>query len=153
LGATLPGEKPEANGEEPADNVRYLARRKANYSPKDWRRMTYADGALTPELPDAGIIHAIKAGNAEKTLLAGLATLTARGIHTSDGQRAANYLPRALADYKLNNGLRQNELVAAMRAMVLDGRLQREQIGRREKNRNPIYGLTVKPSGEAGASE
>ena len=41
LGPTLPGEKTKSNegDEAPPDSVRYLARRKANYAAKDWRRL------------------------------------------------------------------------------------------------------------------
>lgn len=143
LGATLPGEKLDPDAE-PQDNVRYLARRKANYSPRDWRRMTYAEGALTPdELSDqGGIVGAIKAANAERTIIAGITKLLEKGIHTTDGQRSANFLPRVLMEYKLNDGLSRSNLATAMRALLLDGRLKREQVGKRD-NRTPLFGLTV----------
>lgn len=141
LGATLPGDKPdpEANSE---DNVRYLARRKANYSPKDWRRMTYADGALTPDPVESGggLIATIKAGNAERTVLSGLQKLATMGVHGTDGKRSPNFLPKLLAEYKLDEGVQSRELTSAMRSLMLSGRLKRATVGKTQ-NRNAITGL------------
>jgi hypothetical protein len=148
LGATLPGEKADADTE-PADNVRYLARRKANYSPKDWRRLTYADGALTPDVvePVGGVVAAIKSRNAEKTVLLGLQRLAGMEIAATDGQRSGQYLPRLLAEYKLADGHSKHELGAAMRQLLLDGRLKRGQVGTRA-NRSKMMGLI--PADDAG---
>ena len=141
LGATLPGEKPDPEAD-PQDNVRYLARRKANYSPRDWRRMTYADGALTPDAPEStgGIVAASRASKAERAVAAGLAKLAGMGVYASDGQRSAQYLPRLLAEYKLDDGLSRRDTAAAMRSLMLRGRLKRGQVGKRT-SRNPIMGL------------
>lgn len=141
LGSTLPGEKmdPEA---EPQDNVRYLARRKANYSPKDWRRLTYADGALTPDVVESGggVVASIRANNAERTVLGGLARLTVMGVAASDGAKSGQYLPKLLAEYKIDDGLSKRDLANAMRALMLEGRLIRAQVGKRS-NRSPMFGL------------
>lgn len=141
LGATLPGEKPDPDAE-PQDNVRYLARRKANYSPKDWRRMTYADGALTPDEPETGggIVASIRAGKAPRVVLAGLAKLTSMGLVTSDGQRSSQYLPKLLAEYKLDEGLTKRDLASAMRDLMIEGKLKRDVVGQRS-NRTPMNGL------------
>lgn len=143
LGSSLPGEKPNPDAE-PQDNVRYLARRKANYSPRDWRRMTYKDGALTPDdIADAGgIVATIRSGNAERTVLSGITTLAEKGVYTTDGSRSANFLPKVLIEYKLNDGLSRQDLAGAMRSLVLDGRVKRDQVGRRG-NRTPLFGLVV----------
>lgn len=142
LGATLPGEKPNAEAE-PQDNVRYLARRKANYSPRDWRRMTYKDGALTPDEQEVtgGVVAAIKANNAIRTVLIGLRRLSEMGVVASDGRRSSQYLPKLLAEYKIDDGLSSRDTATAMRTLMLDGKLVRGVIGKRE-NRSPQYGLT-----------
>ena len=142
LGATLPGEKDtEAN---PQDNVRYLARRKANYSPKDWRRMTYADGALTPDQPEAsgGIIATINAGRAERVVLDGLQKLATMGVHGTDGKRSPNFLPKLLDEYKLSEGIPSRDLTSAMRSLMVSNRLKRSTIGKTQ-SRNPITGLVA----------
>lgn len=143
LGATLPGEKLDQDAE-PQDNVRYLARRKANYSQKDWRRMTYADGALTPDVVESGggVVASIRANNAERTVLAGLARLAGMGIAATDGQRSGQYLPRLLIEYKIDDGLNKRELGVAMRDLMLGGKIVSGKVGKRA-NRAPLYGLIV----------
>lgn len=143
LGATLPGEKPEPDAS-PEDNVRYLARRKANYSQKDWRRMTYKDGALTPDEAEtpSGLIANIRAGNAERAIIAAIAKLTSMGIAATDGQRSPNYLPKLMADYKLAEGLNKRELAVAVRTMMVDGKIKRAELGRKA-NRTRQFGLIV----------
>jgi len=144
LGATLPGEKPDPDAADPQDNVRYLARRKANYSAKDWRRLTYAAGALTPDAPDTGggVIASIKAGRAERIILDGLLKLATMGIHGTDGKRSANFLPKLLAEYNLDEGAQSRDLTAAMRALMVEGKLKRAKVGFSE-SRNAITGLVT----------
>jgi len=144
FGASLPGEKPETNGE-PTDDVRYLSRRKANYSPKDWRRMTYADGALTPDDPEileGGMIGQIREKRAERVVIAGIQRLTTLGVHCTDGKRSPYFLPKQLAEYKLDEGMTSSELGSAMRAMILDKKIERQNIGK-DKNRNEVVALVV----------
>lgn len=143
LGATLPGEKPDPEVS-PSDNVRYLSRRKSNYSQKDWRRMTYSDGALTPDAIDAdgGIIGSIKSARAQRIVIAGLEKLATMGLHGTDGQRSPHFLPKLLAEYQLDEGVPSRELTAAMRALMTDGKLKRETVGR-SQSRNAIKGLSI----------
>lgn len=144
LGATLPDQKPGESSEEPTDSVRYLSRRKANYSPKDWRRMTYADGALTPDAQETdsqgGVVAHIRARNAEQAILQGLQKLSSLGVHATDGTRSPNFLPKLLKEYNLHNNLQSNELSSAMRSMMLEGKIKRDIVGKTQ-NRNPITGL------------
>lgn len=49
LGTKAPDDR---STDEPDENSRVLARRKANYSAKDMRRFTYQDGVLIPEAPE-----------------------------------------------------------------------------------------------------
>jgi hypothetical protein len=142
LGATLPGDKPDES--EPQDNVRYLARRKANYSAKDWRRLVYANGALTPDEPEAagGLIANIRAGKAERAVFAALAKLSSMGVVASDGRRSPQYLPKIMLEYKMDEGLNQRELTTAMRAMMVDGKIKRAEVGKYQ-NRTPLFGLVA----------
>jgi len=142
LGASLPGHPSGQESEEPTDNVRYLSRRKANYSAKDWRRLTYADGALTPDIPqtEGGVIEAIRAGNAQKTVIAAIQRFTTLGIPTSNGKRSSNYLPKLILEYKLHDGLTSPELGSALRSLLLDGKIKTDLIGR-NKSRNPVQSL------------
>lgn len=143
LGATLPGEKPDPEAN-PDDTVRYLSRRKANYSPKDWRRLTYADGALTPDASEAaddgGIIASIKSKRAERVILTGLQKLATVGVHGTDGKRSPSFLPKVLIEYSLSEGLPSHELASAMRSLMMEGKLSRQQVGKTQ-NRTAIMGL------------
>lgn len=143
LGATLPGEKQDRDAE-PQDNVRFLSRRKANYSQKDWRRLTYADGALTPDQPEntGGLVAGIKARKAERVVLDGLQKLANMGVHATDGKRSPSFLPKALAEYQLDDGVPSRELTAAMRSLMVDGKLKRAKVGI-SGNRNAITALTA----------
>ena len=143
LGATLPGARVDPD-EQPNDAVRYLSRRKANYSPKDWRRMTYADGALTPDEPadSGGIISTINKDRANRVVLTGLTKLSAMGLYPSGGQKSPNFLPKLLAEYKLDDGLSGRDLASAMRELMTSCVLKMETIGN-AKNRNAIRVLVV----------
>lgn len=141
LGAKLPGEK---ESEEPeAEHVRYLARRKANYSSKDWRKLNYANGVLVPEPPEitGGIVSAIRTENAERILLAGFTRLVDMGLQPSSGHTGPRYLPRLLLEYKLDQGASKKDLASALRAMMVSGIFTETKVGHRGDNRNPIYGL------------
>lgn len=143
FGATLPGSKQEGDSEQPLDNnVRYLSRRKANYSPKDWRRMTYADGALTPDEPQdtGGIIASIRAGQAEQAILSGIQRLATMGLYGTNGTRTANFLPKLLAEYSLDDGIAQAALTSAMRSLMLSDRIKRSPVSK-DAARRPVFGL------------
>lgn len=146
LGATLPDAKKDEDVA-PQDNVRYISRRKANYSPKDWRRMTYADGALTPdpvsqEESEGGVIASIRSARAQRVVLAGLQKLASMGIHGTNGKRSPSFLPKVLAEYGLNEGLPSNELAGAMRTLMVDDKLKLETVGKTQ-NRTAIKGLVI----------
>ncbi len=144
LGSNLPDQKPD---DEPSADVRYLSRRKSNYSNKDWRRCVYKDGVLVPDDPTegTGIIGTLRASKAEKVILAGIAKLADMGLYGSDSPTSNRFLPRVLGEYKLNDGMPKNELAEAMRRLMVDGRAERALVGR-DGARHPVYGLVVKPS-------
>ena len=138
LGAALPGAKvdPEIMQD---DTVRYLSRLKANYSPKDWRRMTYADGALTPDEPaeSGGIIGTLNKERVRRIIRSGLSKLSAMGLYPSGGQKSPNFLPKLLAEYKLDEGVISRDLASSMRDLMTEGVLRMETVGK-TKSRNAI---------------
>jgi len=144
LGAKLPGEKQDSDAEEDSETVRYLARRKSNYSSRDWRKLNYRDGVLIPEAPEVtgGIVSEIRTRNAEALVLAGLERLNAMGLNVTDGHTSHRYLPRLMLEYKLGGEMSQHDLAAAMRSLMLGGRISRERTGQ-GSNRNPVYGLKL----------
>jgi phage/plasmid primase-like uncharacterized protein/RecA-family ATPase len=146
LGAHLPDQKPGAD-EEPADGVRYLARRKANYSSRDWRRFSFRDGVLIPDAVEAlggagGIVGHLREQAAERIVLEGLKRLQGMGIEAAESSASPQYLPRLLVDYKLAEGRSRKELAEAMRRLRISGQIVSVEIGK-YANRSPKYGLRV----------
>jgi len=143
LGSRLPDEQPDAD-ELPPENVRFLARRKSNYSAKDWRRFTYQNGVLVPDQTDAdgGVVGFIRDQATERVVLDGLTRLRGMGIRATEGARSPLFLPRLLLDYKLADGHGRAELGKAMRRLMLAGTLTRAEVGR-YPNRTPMFGLTA----------
>jgi RecA-family ATPase len=139
LGATLPDQKSD---EEPSQDVRFLSRRKSNYSNKDYRRCTYRDHVLVPDDLEAGtgIIGTLRASKAERTVLDGLRKLEEMGLSAIDGATSPRFLPRVLKEYNLSDGMSRLELADAMRRLMLDGKVERAIVGKTDK-RNPQYGL------------
>lgn len=144
LGHRLPGEKAD-DDEPPAETVRFLAKRKANYSAKDWRRLEFKDGVLVPDAPETagGIVGYAREQAAERAVIEGLTRLQGMQIRATEGSRSPQYLPRLLADYKLINGCTKSEAATAMRKLLMAGRLQRIEMGRYGANRTPMFGLSV----------
>ena len=145
LGDRLPDENQD-EGEAPDPKVRVLAKRKTNYSEKDWRRFTFEAGVLVPDtVPPAGsgIIGHLYDQAAERAMLDGLKRLQEMGMHPSEGATTSRYLPRLLLEYKLAEGRSKAELAGAMRRLMVDGKLVKSVVGKYAGNRSPMYGLTA----------
>lgn len=143
LGRKLPDQPDEGEARED-DTTRYLARRKANYGPRDYRRFDYNNGVLVQDVTEGagGIIGSIRKRKALEVVIDGLLRLAEKQIRTTDGKTSPQYLPRVLKDYELDDGLTIRDLGDAMRQAVMSGRIERGVIGRYE-NRTPMYGLRV----------
>jgi hypothetical protein len=143
LGAKLPGEKQDGD-EATSDDVRYLARRKSNYSNRDWRKFNYRDGVLVPEAAEitGGIVGHLKTQAAERLVLKAIERLAEMGVTATDGTTSPRFLPRAMKDYNLSGDFSRRELADAMRKLMLAGKVVRTKVGERD-NRNPVYGLKV----------
>ena len=144
LGSKLPDEPDaDAAGDE-SDEVRYLARRKANYSSRDWRRFQYQDGVLVPDPVEAtgGLVGAMREERAKTIVLDGLRKLTAMDVQALEGQRSPQYLPKLLVEFKLADGRSRSELATAVRSLMLEGKLVRAVVGK-NANRTPKHGLVA----------
>lgn len=146
LGDRLPEE--DKNADDPEDgepgNVRFLCKRKTNYDQKDYVRFTMQDGILVPEkleVGDTGLVAALRHKKAQDVVLRGLATLTERGINTSERGGQAN-LPKLILEYGLGEGCSPKQLVVAMRALISEGRIVRGETGR-DASRRKREGLIL----------
>lgn len=141
LGRRLPG---EAEQQDDGDGARYLCRRKANYAAADWLRLDYVDGLLVPAAaadllqPDGRT----RAEHGQDVVLAALRRLREMGRFPTDGATSPDYLPRLAIEFQLNAGLSRRDLAAAMRNLMVAGRLQRGVVGK-YANRNDRFGLLI----------
>ena len=140
LGTHLP-DQPEAATVE--DGVRYLAKRKTNYSVKDWRRLTYRDGALicdsAPTGPAAYSSQA-RRDDARRCVLSSLRKIAATGITCNASTASPDYLPKRIVGMKLAEDYTGKELAEAMNSLLLDGRLVVRKVGT-YSNRTPKMGI------------
>ncbi len=139
-----PPDQDQADNDTPADdNVRYLARRKANYSPLDIRRFTLADGGVL--IPDeAQITHGKQpTGEFTKDIVRRAVTkLAAREIFGTASTASPSYLPRLARQYKLLETTTEKSFAAAMREMVMAAELISREVGR-TADRHPRAGLVL----------
>lgn len=144
LGSKLPDQ--QGDDDVPDDSVRFLCRRKANYSNKDYRRFQFKDGVLVPDEVEAsapsGMIDYLRHQKAERVVLDGLRTLADMKVRATDSANTAAFLPRLILEYKLNEGYTKRELADAMRQAMLDGKLIHGIVGK-YANRTPMQGLIV----------
>jgi hypothetical protein len=146
LGRRLPDEELNPHDEEPVDDdgVRYLCRRKANYSARDWRRLQFRDGVMVPDMPPDEVATGPRAGeeyacDVVARAVRKLATMAEYGVASSNSPK---YLPRLAREYKLLDRLGEKQFAATMRAMRADGRLVLKPIGA-YSNRTPRPGLVI----------
>jgi hypothetical protein len=144
LGRTLPDQEIDADETAGDDNARYLCRRKANYSPLDWRRLVYQNGVMVPEAP----VSADRGGQrsnplyARTVVMAAVRKLGEMGEHGNAAAQSPRYLPRLAKQYKLLEQSTEREFAAAMRDMRKDGTLVVSTVGH-YANRTPREGLVL----------
>jgi len=140
LGAQLPDQKPD--DDEPGDpETVYLAKRKANYAAKDYRRLRYCKGLLVPENAASDRLDTHYSNDlAERIALKGFRKLKEAGIHTTDGKTSPDYLPKQIVAKGFAEGHRKGELAAAVNRLIGAGKLKRGVIGK-YANRAERFGL------------
>jgi len=126
----------------PDERVRYLARRKANYSALDLRRLALIEGSLIPDLLSPGRLARPTGEFAKDIVRCAVRTLAARDIHGSGSTSSPTYLPKLAMQYKLLDSMTQKAFAATMREMVLAGQLVGREVGK-YSNRTPRIGLVL----------
>jgi hypothetical protein len=146
LGRNLPDAE-ESDEESPTDDgVRYLCRRKANYSARDWRRLQYRDGVMVPEAPPEA--QGARLGGAPSdewcrdVVSRAVRKLAEMGEHGVASNNSPKYLPRLAKEYKLLDRLSEKQFAATMRTMRAAGELVMRQVGL-YANRTPRMALTL----------
>ncbi len=149
LGRTLPDTGADEATEGEDDGIRYLCRRKANYSARDWRRMRYVEGVLVAEVPaeaQAGV--AIGPEYGRDVVRRAVRKLAAMGEHGVAATGSPKYLPRLARDYQLLERLTERQFGTAMRDLRKGGELVVTVVGK-YANRNPREGLTLAATAES----
>ena len=143
LSRTPPGED-DSNADD-AGLIRYLSRRKANYSGRDSKRFVYQDGTLRPDdepIDNSPFIQGLKSKKAHRVVLDGMRKLKEMGIFGNHSSSTPNYLPKILISYALTEGLHVSELERSMRELMKAGEIKVERVGQ-YANRTPKYGLVI----------
>jgi hypothetical protein len=137
LGSKLPEQKDDDGGD---DGIRYLCRRKANYSPTDWRRIKYVDGVKIPEDVERRAPVGIGGDYAKDVVLAAVRKLAQMGEHATASSASTNYLPKLARRFELLDRLTEKQFAGAMNQLRKDGRLVLATVGQ-YANRTPRSGL------------
>lgn len=143
LGSQLPDQK--SDDEEAADpDVVYLAKRKANYTNKDYRRLRFKGGLFVPDQPEGGIQLSLvmRSESADAVVLSAFPKLITAGMQPSDKAQSGDYLPKQIIALGYHQDHTKAELAKAMHRLMGSGRLRRIEIGK-YSNRNPKYGLAI----------
>ena len=137
LGDTLPDQTPDADDAPDSDTV-YLAKRKANYTSKDFTKLTFRNGLFIP----AGMAGDFNPGdeNVEQILLRAFDKVVEAGVHPTDGRTSPDYLPVIVKRMGLCPSFTKRELASAMSRLMGQGKLRRAQVGH-YTNRNPRFRL------------
>lgn len=127
------------------DTVRYLSRRKANYSALDVRRFSLSDGILVPESIERarGQSVGFSGDYAKDVVRRAIRTLAERGIFGALSTASQNYLPKLAKQYGLLDRASEKQFGAVMRAMILEGTIASEKVGT-YSNRTDKFGIVLK---------
>lgn len=130
---------------EPDSDVRYMAKRKANYSSLDCLRLTYFDGVLRPDetnINDSPLIRGIVDNKARSVVLSAVSKLAEMSQFGAPNSQASNFLPKLIRKYQLAQGIHPAEIERSMRQLMVDGKLIIGVVGR-YANRTERMGLVI----------
>lgn len=150
MGRRLPddraGSADDDSGGGDDDTTRWLCRRKANYSGRDYVRLEYRDGVFVPDRPegeaDGSLMRGLRAKRASRVVVDGFLAITKTGKTASDAPSSQNYLPKLLLQMGLAESCTKQELADALNAAMLDGTFKRGLVGQ-YANRSPREGLVL----------
>ncbi len=137
---------PDAQADEdepPNERIRYLSRRKSNYSANDWRRLDLVDGVLVAEKQHFIAAADVSGEFARDIIRRAVRQLAAMGLFGNASTRSAEYLPKLANQYSMLDRLSQKRFGAIMRDLIKDGELIIGTVGR-YANRSPKPGLMLK---------
>jgi len=142
IGAKLPDQEGPPDEETDSD-IRFLCKRKANYSSKDFQKLRYVDGVFCPESsPDTQYISRHAMGVANQIVLDAITWLAEAGYTCTDKKNSDEYLPRLMLRHKRHQHLTLTGAAKAMDDLIQQGKLKRAEVGR-YANRGVKLGLVI----------
>jgi hypothetical protein len=133
--------------EPPDESVRYLSRRKSNYSPNDWRRLEMRNGVLIPEVPsilsDVTRERQVSGEFAKDIVKRAVTKLAELKMTCNAGTRSPEYLPKLASQYGLLDNIAEKRFAAIMRECIKASELALAPVGY-YSNRTVKLGLVVR---------
>ena len=141
---------PDRHGDEDETGdaaLRFLAKRKSNYSARDCLRMRMQKGLVVPESgaassPEGGYA-AQDEERAERVCLDGFMALRNSGIRTTDGKTSPDFLPSQMVAKNLATSFSKADMTRAMHRLIARGVFSRGAVGH-HANRSTRFGLILK---------
>ena len=145
LGSKLPDADGEAvDAPDPdASDARYLCKRKANYSTRDFVKFRYSDGLFIPDfVPERNFVTSEARKVAQSITLKACKWLIDHGYNPTDSPNSPEYLVKLALRHNLSQNLQKKRLQSAMDDLIQDGRLMRDFVSA-YKSGNKRMGLVV----------
>jgi len=145
MGSKLPDQKIE-EGEQLDPNVRYISKRKTNYSVKDYRKLIYKQGVFVPEEAEHGAFQhrfGNREADAEGCIISALQRFGDASVRVTGGHSSPDYLIKKMRETKLAGDYSERELRNALSKLILDQRVEEATFGN-YGNRGSRMGLVVK---------
>lgn len=143
MGTKLPDQEVEEGAEEDPD-VRYIAKRKTNYTVKDYRKLIYRQGVFEAALEPGSFSERYTFGRrdeaAEEVVLKAIDRFVAVSVRTVDARTSPDYLPKRMRQDKLAQDFSPRELAEALGRLRLNGRVAEGPVGK-FANRTVKFGL------------
>lgn len=144
MGTKLPDQEGEEDEEEQDPDVRYIAKRKTNYTVKDYRKLIYRQGVFETAMEPGSFSERYTFGRrdeaAEEVVLKAIDRLTDLQIRTTAGKTSPDYLPKKIREMKLAQDFSPRELTDAMNRLRMAARIAEGPVGKYD-NRAPKLGL------------
>jgi hypothetical protein len=151
MGYRVPGKKPDDGDDAENSDVRWLARRKANYTSKDVAQFKFERGLFVPQDQVIAEFDATtQLEKAERVLIDGMFKLKDAGIVPSDVKQNGGYVPKQLVDKNWSDGFKKQDLEKAMHSLMGKGTLRRDEKAGRGTDRHWKSGLVI-AQGVSGA--
>jgi hypothetical protein len=148
LGTTLPDQEPaKEETEEPDQSVRFLAKRKTNYTTRDYRKMTCQNGVISIEGQAPGSVAgpymaAESAASAERFVVSAIGKLEQIGMYGRAAASSPEYLPKKMLSMKLAGPHTLRELSTALNKLLLESKVREFEVGKLA-NRMPRMGVKL----------